>query len=396
MIETADVVVVGGGVIGTAIAYYASRKNLHVHLMEKLHIGSGTSGSSGAIVALQTKSIGNKLELAKESVKLLDDFRQLSEFDIEYKQEGSLVVATTEEEYEFLENRVKALNQSGVRVEILTGDEARNLLPGLSPLIIGASSCPEDSIINPLKLVVAYQKAARDLGAEISLYSEICGIEVKHGAIQAVLTENKRIVTKVVVNAAGIEAAKIAKLVGLKLPIVPRKGEILVTEPARTILRGVLLTANYLKSKALPKASLEDWFSGEVVDDKFLAGIAATQMKRGNLLIGSTREFIGVDRRSTYRGIQALARQITSVLPPVADLHLIRTFAGFRPSTPDGLPIIDRYEKLPGFITAAGHEGDGISLSAITGKLVADLVLGEVDKEKLSSLSLERFFERND
>jgi sarcosine oxidase subunit beta len=109
------------------------------------------------------------------------------------------------------------------------------------------------------------------------------------------------------------------------------------------------------------------------------------------LIIGSTRQFAGYDKSSSYEGIQKLLQQATALIPSLAQLHVLRCYAGLRPSSPDGLPILGRAPKLPGFVIASGHEGDGIALSPITGKHIADLITGHITEEELAPFSPQRF-----
>jgi sarcosine oxidase subunit beta len=144
-----------------------------------------------------------------------------------------------------------------------------------------------------------------------------------------------------------------------------------------------VISAGYLLSKALPKEGQDN--------QGMTAGAWAVQTRRGNLLVGSTREFAGFDRSNSYRGMQALLRQTTALIPAAAKLHVLRFYAGLRPTTPDGLPILGRLPGLPGFILATGHEGDGVALSPITGMYIAALLTGHMAEAELAPFSPQRF-----
>jgi sarcosine oxidase subunit beta len=122
-------------------------------------------------------------------------------------------------------------------------------------------------------------------------------------------------------------------------------------------------------------------------------GFSLEQADSGNILIGSTREFVGFDRRTTFDGVRTIASRIVPVIPALKHVPVIRTFGGLRPFTPDGLPILGKVAGLEGFIMAAGHEGDGIALSAITGELIADLIATGRTQFSLDAFRLERFLE---
>ncbi len=395
MSKTADVVIIGGGVTGTSIAYYLSRKNIRAILVEKGSPGSGTTSASSGTVALQTKTLGTKLELARESFVLFHQLTEEIEMDFEFECCGSLMVALTQEENILMIERANKLESAGVPVEILDSRAARDLQPGLTDHNVGGVFCSSDCSINPLLLVGAYQKAAKKLGSEFLYYTEVTDIEVKKGAVKRIMTTNGQIDTPIVVNAAGVWSKAISKMADTPLPIAPRKGEILVTEATDPLLKGELLSASYLLSKKVPEISVNDWIAEDFPKTTLQVGIAANQTRRGNLLIGSTREFVGFDTRSSLPGIRELVRQMITLLPVTAELNVIRTYSGLRPSTPDGLPIVEKSVDVSGLFTAAGHEGDGIALSPITGMLMADLITGEEAHPLLSKLSAARFTSLN-
>lgn len=380
MLPAADVVVVGGGVVGTAVTYYLTQSGVQVCLVEKGDIASGTSSACGHVVALQTKSPGPKLDLARRSLALFHSLVHELETDFEFDSPGGMVVAETESEVNFVRAKVEKLRAQGVDVAFVDGDTARSYQPALAGHICGASFCPEDSTVNPMKLALGFARAAQRCGAVVRTFTEVTGIERQGDRILAVLTQHGKIPTPTVVDAAGVWSPMLAEMAGLHLPIVPRKGELFVTERVPSILQGVLVSAGYLMSKAPAKGA------GEM-----RAGVVAAPTRSGNLLLGSTREFAGFDRHSTYRALHELTCQVTRLVPALAHVHVLRFYAGLRPSTADGLPILGRAPELPGFIIAAGHEGDGIALSPITGKTIAGLITGDIPDEELAPFSLSRF-----
>lgn len=383
MLPSTEVVVVGGGVVGTAITYYLAKHGVQVCLVEKGDITSGTSSACGHVVALQTKPPGPKLNLARESVALFHGLLDELEAGIEFQNDGGMIVAQTEAEVDFVQEKIRKLQKAGVNSEFVDSETARSLQPGLAPHILGASYCPEDSTVNPMKLALAYVQAARRLGAIIRTFTEAVGIAYQGNRISAVVTDQGDIPTETVVNAAGVWSPILADMVELDLPIAPRKGELFVTERIPPVWRGVLVSAGYLMSKAPADAKQS---TGQM-----RAGVVGGRTRSGNFLIGSTREFAGFDRRSTYRGIRALIELVAEIVPAIGKVHVLRSYSGLRPSTGDGLPILGRSPSLPGFIVASGHEGDGIALSPITGKRIAELITGEVEDEKLAPFSWSRF-----
>jgi len=382
--RSAEVVVIGGGVVGTAVAHRLAEKGIDVCLVEKGDIGSGTSSAAAVAALLQTKTSPPKVALALESLRLLDQMAEQFGPQFEYTRSGSLLVATSDEELRMVRSTATTLMSLGVDVELIGAAEARALMPALGPATIGASYSRRDATINPLSLVAAYAQAARRAGATLCTHTSVTGISTARGRILSVETTRGSVKTDTVVNAAGVWARELAEMAHVDLPIEPLKGELLVTEAIPPLVRGTIISAAYLISKT----QLEHPDTGN--GSQRSAGITVAQVARGNLIIGSTREPAGYDRSSTYGGILDLAEQLLRLAPSLAKLHIIRAYAGLRPITPDGLPIIGRSPGLAGLIVASGLGGDGLALSAVTAKLVTEIVAG-ADDDMLAVVSPERF-----
>ncbi len=380
--QSADVVVVGGGVVGTAITYYLAKYGVDVCLLERDDIASGTSSAAASGVALQTKPPGPKQHLARLSVELFRTLGEELDADIEFVNEGGMLVAETEEEFHLIQDKAFKASQAGVPMSVLSAEEALTQQPSLAEHIVGATFCSDDSTVNPYLLAFAFSRAASRFGAKIVTGAAVTGLERQGDNIQSIQTDNGSIATETVVNAAGPWAPKLAEIAGVRLPVTPRKGELFVTAPGPALLRGTVISASYLVSKDLPVGQDQD---------QMTVGLWAGQTRRGNLLIGSTREFAEYDRSSTFDGMQALMTQTARLIPPAANLHVLRFYAGLRPSTPDGLPILGRAPELPGFVCANGHEGDGVALSPITGKYIADLLTDRMNAADLAVFLPDRF-----
>src|SRR5699024_5304040 len=187
--------------------------------------------------------------------------------------------------------------------------------------------------------------------------------------------------TNLVINAAGPFASNIAEMVGVRLPIEPRRGAILITERVEPILNGSMLSSQYIAAKHVV---------GDHEMPHYTVCLSLGQRESDNNLIGGTREFVGYHKTITMKVVEAMAEYAQKIASSLVDVKIIRTIARFRPFTGDGLTIIDETPEVKGFIIAAGHVGDGIALSPITGKLVADLVEGR-ENVLLHPLKLSRF-----
>ncbi|NPV54604.1 MAG: FAD-binding oxidoreductase [Firmicutes bacterium] len=391
-VQTADVVIIGGGVIGASTAYFLARAGKDVILLEREDLGAGSSGACDGFVTLQTKKPGIHLRLALESTQLFQDLNNRlkaeSGYDIAYRRTGGMIIIENEEQMQSMRQFVEGQRAAGLRVEILGIDEARKLEPGLSERLIGAAFSPDDGQVDPLNLTLAFAAAARRRGVRIMLHTAVTGVRVLWDRVRSVLTNQGEIGAEWVVNAAGALGSEVANLVGLQVPIVPRRGQVLVTEPLPPTFRHVISSARYIIAKFNNTRQMA------VAQDEFTrlgVGLALEQTERGNVLIGSSREFVGFDRRVTYEGLQAIARYACHIVPALREVNIIRAFAGLRPSTPDGLPILGGVDGVSGFVMAAGHEGDGITLSPVTGRLIAELISTGKTSIPLAGFSASRF-----
>ena len=380
--ESADVLIIGAGVIGASIAFHLTRRGIKPLLIEKHHPAAGSSGACDGLVFLQSKKPGLHLRLALESRQRFDGLLDPLGGRIEFKNPGGMCLIESEAELAAMRLFVEEQRRTGLEVELLEGGEARRREPCLSEKVIAATYSALDSQVNPYELTFAFLRAAKSAGAKILNGLTVTDIQRAAGKTVGVCTDKGRIGASVVVNAAGALAAEVGRMAGLEVPITPRRGQILVTAAVPPLLRHCLISAQYVAAKFKPELA-----------ERGGMGFSLEQADNGNILIGSTREFVGFDRRTTFTGIRTIASRIVPVIPALQRVPVIRTFGGLRPYTPDGLPILGKVAGLEGFIMAAGHEGDGIALSAITGELIADLIATGRTQFPLDAFRLERFQE---
>ena len=377
--DIADVVVIGGGVIGASVAYHLARRKISVVLLEKGDSASGSSGACGGTIFLQSKNPGKHLELALESSGRFLHLEQELGAGFEYQRNGGLIVIESEEELRTLKPVLEKQSKIGLDVSLLDPKQAKELEPSLSERILGATFSPMDAQVNPIFLTFAFTKAAQNRGAKIFTHTLVTGLSRTSHRIKSVRTDKGEIQTGTVVNAGGVYAAQIGALAGLNVPIKPRRGQLVVTEAAGTLISRCMLSAQYIAAKFNPDLARKG------------GGVSIEPTARGNFVLGSTREFVGFDKRVTLAGIDHIARKVSSILPALKKIKIIRVFAGLRPSTPDGRPILGPVAGLDGFVMAAGHEGDGIALAPITGEIIAELIADNRTNFPLEEYRLERF-----
>jgi sarcosine oxidase subunit beta len=291
-----------------------------------------------------------------------------------------MVVVETQEELEAMRLFVDEQKEAGLPVELLDTKEARDLEPALSERVLACTYSPLDGQVNPIALTLAFLKGAKSNGAKICSFTAVTGLRRENRRVVAVETSRGDVATRTVVNAAGVLAPDIGRMIGVEIPIRPRRGQLLVTEAVAPLLSRGILSAKYLAAKYNPAVAEP----GEL-------GISIEQTRTGGFLLGSTREFVGFDRRTTGDALKRIALQTSRILPVLRGLRIIRSFAGLRPSTPDGLPILGPVPDAQGLFMAAGHEGDGIALSPITGLILAQWILDGSPGTDASSFAPERF-----
>jgi len=383
-----DVLVIGAGIIGSAIAYFLSKGKMKVAVFEKGNIGEGTSSACDGFVFLQSKKSGITLKLALESIHILKQLQDEFGRDIEYEQKGGLVIINSEIEKKVLSQKVKEHQAFGLEVQMLDTEETLKIEPFLSKEILGSTYCKLDGSINPIALTLAFAETAIKNGIDFYPSTEIENfIYEKSRIIGIISNKQEKIFADKIVLATGIYSNKLLSKINIQLPVKPRRGQVIVSEPIAPLLNHALLSGRYICAKLLPEM-LQD-LSDPL--NKMGISFGIEQTKSGNLLIGTSREFVGESKEITFKGIEYILKHATSIIPSLEDINIIRTFSGLRPYTIDGLPIISKLIPYDNLFIAAGHEGDGITLSAISGKLIKQMVLEEKLNYNIEELDYKRF-----
>jgi len=370
MSQKSEIIIIGGGVIGTSIAYQLAKRGKKVTLMESHDHASGASGSCDQNIFLQSKNPGIHLELALASAKMFDGLEEELGSPIEYHRRGGMILIESPAEMEIMKSFVARQKQIGLEVDIIGRSEAIKLQPGLAEHIVGSTYSTMDAEVNPIELNIAYARAARKLGVDIKLETAVTDLMISNNRVIGVVTNKGEFQADLVVNATGAWAAQIAAMAGLQVPIKPRRGQIIITEPVPRFIKKGILSAQYIVAKYNPQL-LEKSSSLGV---KLGVGLSLSQTDKGNILIGATREFVGYDTTNSREGIREILKNATRLIPPLQNVNIIRTMGGIRPYTPDGLPLVGFVKGIDGLFMAAGHEGDGIALAPVTGRIAAELI----------------------
>ena len=369
-----DCIVIGSGIIGSSIAYFLSKEKMKIAVFEKGNVGEGTSSACDGIVFLQSKKPGISLQLAKESISIIHELQTEFTRDIEYEQKGGLVVINSKNEMKAFEKKVQELQTFGVNVKLLNAKKTLEIEPFLSKEVYGSTFCDLDGSINPIALNLAFAETAFKNGVNFYPLTEIINFIIENDRIIGVTTaKGENFYANKIILATRIHSNRLLLKINIQLPIIPRRGQIIISEPIAPLLNHAILSGRYLAAKLFPEM-LEDQSN---LLNQLGIGLVIEQAKSGNLLIGSTREFAGEDKGTTFLGIEYILKHALTIIPSLQDVSIIRTFSGLRPYTKSGLPIISKILPYDNLVIATGHEGDGITLSAITGKLVKQMVLEE-------------------
>jgi D-hydroxyproline dehydrogenase subunit beta len=379
--QTADVVVVGAGAIGAACAYFAARQRLRVHVVEQGQIASGTTSACEGNLLVSDKEAGPELDLAMFSNEVFRN--DLAEHGPlwEFEAKGGLVVSATESGTDALAQLTARQRASGIEVTDLDGTQLRDYEPHISPALRAGAFYPQDAQVQPMLLAGHLLRLARDLGAVVETKTPVRGVIRNGDRVAGVQTSAGAISAGAVVNAAGAWAGVVAELAGVELPVLPRRGFVLVTEPLPLTIHHKVYAGEYVANVLSSDEGLQ---TSPVVE-----GTAS-----GTVLIGSSRERVGFDRTVSLPILAQLAAKAIALFPMLASVKVMRSYLGFRPYCPDHLPVIGHDPRAPGLWQASGHEGAGIGLSVGTAKLLMQALVGQPTDMDLSAFRPERFDQR--
>jgi len=381
-VKSPDVVVIGGGIVGCAAVYFLARSGLRTLLVERDGITCGTSGSCmGHLMMMPGPD--DVYHLTRRSITLWKQlYRDVGGFAM--NECGCLWLAESAED---MHSKIAAFGDTG---EVLTGAELTAREPVLAGDLSGAFFYPDDAIVMPMEAAGAMLAAAVAEGAEIWHHTEVRGLRrAADGSVRAVVTSAGEVETTAVVDAAGVEAPDITEMAGLpRTPIFPRRGDLAITMPGSQPVRHQLIEVGYLRTATGKVADPED-----EAPDPGACALNVQPQANDTVLIGSSRQFSGFDRRSDPKLMRGMLSRATRFVPCLADLQVTRTWSGLLSYTRVKLPVIGPASDVPGLFMAAGHEGLGITLAMVTGELIAQAVRGEKTSLSLAPFSIDRFAE---
>jgi sarcosine oxidase subunit beta len=374
MRKTADVVIIGGGIIGCATGYYLAKAGQKVILVEKEYL---TAGSTGRCIGgiRQQFSTETAIKVAMGSVKLFNEMEEELGMSVEWYPGGYLLLSHSEEQKKGYLKTIELQKRLGLPVDFISPEEVLEIVPGLnSESLVGAAHCPTDGQANPFLVVNGYADGIKRFGGEILTYTEVTGIKTNSDKVASVKTKTgDEIFAPCIVNAAGPWAKEVGKIVGLELPIEPERHEALVTEGPERMFEPMLV--DYRLDGC--------YFLQKVISNHFIGCYTPENPVKGTSK-GSSLEFI-----------REMSSRMIRLVPKLEDLKILRQWGGSYCMTPDGNPILDKTE-IDGLYVAGGMSGHGFMLGPMLGKLMAEFMTTGEASIPLDEFSLKREFAKKE
>lgn len=372
MSNCADVVVIGGGIIGNATAYYLAKLGSRVIVLEGSdHIGNGGSSRNGGGVR-QSGRDPRELPLVMYGIKnYWPTLSEELEVDCEYHQDGNLRLGKNEKHKQILNGLTERAVKVGLDVRMIDGDEVRQMNPYLSDEVTCASWCPTDGHANPLTTTLGYYKAARKLGVRFITGEKVVVLQKVKGKLRKVITANNVYEGEYVVLAAGLASREIAATVGIDIPMQAVSLEALVTEAEPHMFDQMLGTAE------------ADFYGHQTKHGSFVFGGSSG-------LEGFTRDDHGLQSNYSLTA-SCICRGIMKYFPDLSNAKIVRTWAGWMDKCADGVPVLGKVEEVPGLIMACGFSGHGFGIAPGAASQLAELIVKGKTTVDLYDLRYDRF-----
>ena len=347
-----DAIVVGAGIVGAACAAALARDGWRVTVLDRAFAAAGTTSvGMGHVVVMDDSP--EQLALTAYSAQLWRDLRPQLDARAEFDACGTLWIAEDAIQLDAVEQKKATYRAARVAADVIDARELREAEPGLREDLLGALLVPDDAVIYPPGATIQLLDLARRSGATVRE-----GVDVREIVPNGVRCGSETLHADIVVNAAGAAAPALTP----GLPILPRKGHLAITDRYPDLCRHQIVELGYLTSAhAMTSESV---------------AFNVQPRSTGQVLIGSSRELVGWDASLNHAILGRMLARAAQLMPALRDVSIIRTWTGFRPATPDKLPLIGRWDPVPGVWVAGGHEGLGITMSLATAEIIADQIAG--------------------
>ena len=367
--ESADVVIAGGGIMGCALAYQLRRRNVDVLLLERETLGSQSTGKCAGGVRQQFSSEGN-VRLQRMSVGMLQTFEEEIGHPADFRQIGYLFVLTQPQQVEDFRHNMDLWHRVGLsEARWVDPAEAQRMVPVLNvDDVLGCTFCPTDGIASPADVTSGYAAAARRLGARLKEGVAVTGIDVASGRVQGVRTSAGDVATRLVFNCAGAWSASIGRMAGLEIPVLPYRRHIAVTGTFPAVPRNNPMTVDFQTSL---------YFHPE--GDGVLIGMSDREEPPGYV------------EDVNWEFLEKMFAQAARRAPALSAAGVKTAWAGLYEVTPDHQAILGPMPELEGFWCAAGFSGHGFMQGPAAALLLTQLLLDHNSEIDISSFAFERF-----
>jgi glycine/D-amino acid oxidase-like deaminating enzyme len=407
--KSTDVVIVGGGIVGCASAYYLAKTGVSVVVCEKGDVGLEQSSRNWGFVRQQGRDAA-ELPLMMASNHIWQGLEAELQADLEWIQGGNLVLAYDEKRLELFEQWLPQAKEHGLETRLLTSQQLRQLVPAVKPKILGAMFTPSDGQAEPQKVCPAFQQAAQKQGARFMTGCAVEGIELQNGAVSGVYTEQGHIRASTVVCAAGAWSTRLMRPMGVRLPSLWVKGSVARVEPVRELTAAGVWGRAAFRQRRDGSLYLALGIESEhplTVDSlRFLPAFLSAyrynktrvKFKLGRLLVADLlgrlndyRRYRVLDPPPARKEIEQAVGYMQAEYEGLDRITLGQIWAGYIDLTPDLLPVIDRLDSPRGLVLATGFSGHGFGMGPIVGKLVSEIIVDDKPSLDISALRFSRF-----
>jgi sarcosine oxidase subunit beta len=365
--ERADVVIVGAGLTGLSAGYWMAKAGAKVIVLDKGRVAWEASSRATGYLSLRAHE-PRESPLAAVAEQMWSTLSEELGYPTEWTPAGRMWAAFNDEQYEELKETFESFKQSNIPFRLLDGDEAREIMPALSPQVHGAIHTHHSGHGNPQRTAQAFAWALNDRGGQIRELTPVLAIETNGGKVVGVKSPHGRIATDIVVNAAGPQAGLVGRLVDVDIPVAAARFEAMITAPIPPLF-DIALVGH---------------------------GLSVRQTKRGNIHFnGGPYEWVGVElakepAKPNTPLVRNIARRLGEIMPGLQGAHVLRCWSGVVDATPDEMCIVDRLSSPEGFVVAV-TSGHGFGMAPSVGLAVSELALNGVTQVPVSQIGLDRF-----
>lgn len=377
MNNKANVIIIGAGVVGGAIAYYLTEMGKSVIILEQDEVASGASGGNNGQLSIIDREPGIELDWVKESIKMYKKYEKDGEFETDLEITGGLALFYNKDEIEKGKDIVKKYNDIGYNCEILIGEEIKRQEPNIdTEVVMGAAYCKEEGKCNPFSITIGLIDKAIQKGAHLYTKTKVLDFMVKDNIIKDVITDNGTFFGETVVFATGAWTRELAAKLKLDYKIFYGRGSLMVTNPVEECVKGPIVPGSF---------TIGTHYDG----DWNMLGL--TQHKNGTLTIGQdTRCFNNYNKGVSYDGIVSTAKYFAKHFPKLTNLDIVRIWSAITPHVEDALPIYGYSKKYPNMFLAAGLKG-AFTIAPAAGKMAAEIILGINNDSRVDEYFPARF-----